>query len=150
MRRRHLMLAVSAAVLFGAGIAAGCGSEGTTSASPETVVGKVPKPSTTTTPTKKGNPAAGKPVFLSNGCGGCHTFTPAATNAKVGPDLDKLPDYADKAGEPLEEFTSGAITNPPPKYVPPGYPTNVMPTNFGQTIKPQDLANLVAFLTQKS
>jgi mono/diheme cytochrome c family protein len=142
------MLAASALVLFGAGIAAGCGSEGTTSASPETVIGKVPKPSTTT-PTK-GNPALGKPVFLSNGCGGCHTFTPAGTNGAVGPDLDKLADYAQKAGQPLEEFTSGAITNPPPKYVPPGFPTNVMPTNFGTTIKPQDLANLVAFLTQKS
>jgi hypothetical protein len=34
--------------------------------------------------------------------------------------------------------------------VPPGYPTNVMPTTFGQSIKPQQLADLVAFLTQKS
>ena len=142
------MVAISAAVLLGAGIAAGCGSEGTTSASPQTVIGKVPKP-TTTTPTK-GNPALGKPVFLSNGCGGCHTFTPAGTIGTVGPDLDKLPEYAQKAGQPLEVFTLGAITNPPPKYVPPGFPTNVMPTNFGQTIKPQDLVNLVAFLTQKS
>lgn len=149
MRRRHVTIAVSALALLGAGLAAGCGSEGTTSASPETVVGKVPKPSTTTTPTK-GNPALGKPVFLSNGCGGCHTFTAAGTNGTVGPDLDKLADYANKAGEPLEQFTSGAITNPPPKYVPPGFPTNVMPTTFGQSIKPEDLANLVAFLTQKS
>jgi len=147
MRRRTLLLAAAGAVLI-AGAAAGCNSEGTTSATPKTVVGTLPKPTTPTT--SKGNPALGKPVFLSNGCGGCHTFTPAGTNGTVGPDLDKLPEYAAKAGEPLEQFTSGAITNPPPKYVPPGFPTNVMPTNFGQTIKPQDLANLVAFLTQKS
>lgn len=143
------MLALAATALLVAGIAAGCGSQGEASPSPEKVVGTLPKPSTTT-PTGKGNPALGKPVFVSNGCGGCHRFTPAGTNGTVGPDLDKLADYADKAGEPLEQFTSGAITNPPPKYVPPGFPTNVMPTNFGQTIKPQDLANLVAFLTQKS
>jgi mono/diheme cytochrome c family protein len=149
MRRRRLTLAVSALAFVGAGFAAGCGSEGTTTPSPQTVVGSVPHQPTTTTPAK-GNPALGKPVFLSNGCGGCHTYTPAGTNGTVGPDLDKLPDYARKAGQPLDEFTSGAITSPPPKYVPPGYPTNVMPTNFGQTIKPQDLANLVAFLTQKS
>jgi cytochrome c2 len=148
MRRRHIVLALAATGLFVAGIAAGCGSQGEASPSPETVIGRVPQQSTTTP--SKGNAALGKPVFVSNGCGGCHTFTAAATNGTVGPDLDKLPDYAKKAGEPLEEFTSGAITNPPPKYVPPGFPTNVMPTNFGSTIKPQDLANLVAFLTQKS
>lgn len=148
MRRRHLTLAVSAAALLGAGLAAGCGSQGVATPSPQTVVGKVPKQTTPATP--KGNPALGKPVFAANGCGGCHTFTPAGTNGTVGPNLDKLADYAKKAGQPIEEFTSGAITSPPPKYVPPGYPTNVMPTTFGTTIKPQDLANLVAFLTQKS
>jgi cytochrome c5 len=147
MRRRHLMLAVSATVLVGAGLAAGCGSRETVTPSPQTVVGKVPKQ--TTPAAGKGNPALGKPVYNANGCGGCHRYTPAGSSGTVGPDLDKLPEYAAKAGQPLDEFTSGAITNPPPKYVPPGYPTNVMPTTFGQTIKPQDLANLVAFLTQK-
>ena len=148
MRRRHVLVAVSGLSLLAIGIAAGCGSRGVVEPVPKTVVGTLP---TATTPTTgKGRPALGKPVFIANGCGGCHTFTPAGSNGKVGPDLDKLPEYAQKAGVPLEEFTSGAITNPPPKYVPPGYPTNVMPTTFGQTIKPQQLADLVAFLTQKS
>ena len=148
MRRRNLSLAAAGAAVLIAGVAAGCNSEGTTSASPQTVVGTLPKQTTPTT--NKGNAALGKPVYISNGCGGCHTFTPAGTSGTVGPNLDKLAEYAKKAGEPLDQFTEGAITNPPPKYVPPGYPTNVMPTNFGTTIKPQDLANLVAFLTQKS
>ena len=73
----------------------------------------------------------------------------AGSTGKIGPDLDKLADYAKKANQPLVDFTSGAITSPPPSYVPPGF-KNVMPTTFGQTIKPQQLADLVAFLTQKS
>jgi len=79
-----------------------------------------------------------------------HTFTAAGSSGKVGPNLDQLPAYAQKAGQPLDPYTLGAITSPPPKYVPPGFPTNVMPTTFGSTLKPQELADLVAFLTQKS
>jgi mono/diheme cytochrome c family protein len=147
MRRRPTLLVVSGLCLLAVGIAAGCGGRGVAEPVPNTVVGTLPKQ--TTPSATKGNPALGKPVYIANGCGGCHTYTPAGSNGKVGPDLDQLPAYAKKAGQPLDEFTSGAITNPPPKYVPPGYPTNVMPTNFGQTIKPQQLADLVAFLTQK-
>jgi len=148
MRRRHVTIAVSAVAVLGAGIAAGCGSQGVASPTPQTVVGKTPKP--TTPGTTKGNPANGKTVFLSvGGCGSCHTFTPAGSSGKVGPDLDKLADYAQKAGQPLVQFTQSAITSPPPSYVPPGFPTNVMPTTFGTTLKPQQLADLVAFLTQK-
>ena len=147
--RRPAHLAALALVLLGIGIAAGCGSQGTASPTAQTVIG--PVPSTTTTPSNlKGNPAAGKVVFTSAGCAGCHTFTPAGSKANVGPNLDKLPEYAAKAGEPLESFTHGAIVSPPPKYVPPGYPTNVMPTTFGQSLSQQQLADLVAFLTQKS
>ena len=149
MRRRQITIAVAAAAVLGAGIAAGCGSQGVASPTPQTVQGSVPKSTTPTT--ASGNPANGKTVFISvGGCGSCHTFTPAGTKATVGPDLDKLADYAQKAGQPLVDFTKSAITSPPPSYVPPGFPKNVMPTTFGQTLKPQQLADLVAFLTQKS
>lgn len=148
MRRRHVTIAVSAVAVLGAGVAAGCGAQGTASPTPQTVVGTVPKPAG---PGKlKGNPANGKTVFLSvGGCGSCHTFTPAGSSGKIGPDLDQLADYAKKAGQPLVPYTETAITSPPPSYVPPGFPKNVMPTTFGQTLKPQQLADLVAFLTQK-
>jgi cytochrome c551/c552 len=147
MRRRHVPVAVSAAALLAAGLAAGCGSQGVASPTPQTVVGSVPKQTTPTT--AKGNPANGKAVFVANGCNTCHTYTPAGSTGTIGPNLDKLADYAKKANQPLADFTQSAITSPPPSYVPPGFPTNVMPTTFGQTIKPQDLADLVAFLTQK-
>jgi cytochrome c551/c552 len=148
MRRRHVSLAVSAAALLAVGLAAGCGSQGVASPTPQTIQGSVPKQTTPTV--AKGNPANGKAVFVANACSSCHTFKPAGSTAKVGPPLDQLADYAKKAGQPLADFTQTAITSPPPSYVPPGFPKNVMPTTFGTTIKPQQLADLVAFLTKKS
>ena len=113
---------------------------------PDTVVGKVPKGLSA----PKGNAAAGKSVFISAGCGACHTFKPAATTSKVGPDLDKLAAYAQKANQgSLAEFTKTSIVDPG-AYVEAGYPAGVMPPTFGQTLKPQQLADLVAFLTQGS
>jgi cytochrome c551/c552 len=105
---------------------------------------------TTTTPTAvaAGNAAAGKPVFTTAGCGACHTFTPAAATGKLGPDLNNLAAYAKKAGVPLAQFTEEAITKPPAPYVPPGFPTNVMPTTFGASLTKTQLADLVAFLAK--
>ena len=112
---------------------------------PDTVVGPVAKP-----PTVKADPAAGKAVFISAGCGACHTFKPAGTASKVGPDLDKLAAYAQKANQgSLAEFTKTSIVDPG-AYVEAGYPAGIMPPTFGQTLKPQQLADLVAFLTQGS
>jgi mono/diheme cytochrome c family protein len=90
--------------------------------------------------------AAGKAVFASSGCGACHTFTPAGSTGKVGPNLDMVKTYANKAGQPLETFLTEAITHPPAKYVPPGFPTNAMPTTFGKSLSTTQLANLIAFI----
>ena len=38
----------------------------------------------------KGDPVAGKQVFTSQGCVGCHTLKDANATGKVGPDLDQL------------------------------------------------------------
>jgi cytochrome c551/c552 len=102
---------------------------------------------TATAPTPAtGNPIAGKAVFTSAGCTTCHTFTPAGSTGTVGPNLDKLAAYAKQANLPLAQFIEEAITKPPAPYVPPGYPTNVMPTSFGTSLSTTQLANLVAFL----
>ena len=53
---------------------------------------------------------------------------PAPTGT-VGPDLDKLPDFARRAGKPLEQFIHESIVNPD-AYVEPGYPKGVMPSTF--------------------
>ena len=44
---------------------------------------------TTSAPGGKGSPTAGKAVFASAGCGGCHTLAAAGTNGAVGPNLDQ-------------------------------------------------------------
>ena len=94
----------------------------------------------------KGGGASGKALFISNGCNGCHTFKPAGSKAKVGPDLDKLAEEARRAGQPLEQFVRESIVNPN-AYVEPSYPKGLMPTVFSALPKPQ-LDALVAFLMQ--
>ena len=47
-------------------------------------------PATTTSAAAQGDPAAGKAVFASAGCGGCHTLKAAGSTGTVGPNLDQL------------------------------------------------------------
>jgi cytochrome c2 len=137
VRRRVLILLACGLVL------AGCSGAKTVSPTPQTVQGAVP-----TTPKVPGDPAAGKTVFESQGCGSCHTYAPAGTKGTVGPDLDNLAADAQKAGQPLAEYTSTSITDPD-GYVVPGFPKGVMPKTY-TSLSDQQLADLVAFLTQKS
>jgi cytochrome c551/c552 len=102
--------------------------------------------STTSEPYANGNAAAGKAVFTTAGCSACHTLKAAASTGTIGPNLDQIATYAKKANAPLEQFIYAAITHPPGAYVPPGFPTNVMPATFGQSLTASDLANLVAFV----
>ncbi len=95
-----------------------------------------------------GGTAAGKAVFVNNGCGSCHTLKAANSTGKVGPDLDKLPDYAQQAGKPLEQFVHESIVNPD-AYIEKGYPANVMPKNFASLPKDQ-LDALVKYLVASS
>jgi cytochrome c oxidase subunit 2 len=89
---------------------------------------------------------AGAAVFTDNGCGACHTLTAAHTTGKVGPDLDKLTSYAQKAGKPLAAFVRESIVSPN-AYVESGYPKNVMPQTFGTAIPKRQLDALVTYLT---
>ena len=124
-------------------VLAGCGGKQIVSPTAETVIGTV----ATTTQAAAGNAKAGAALFTSQGCGGCHTFKPAGTNGTIGPDLDKLAAYAKTANQgSLEAFTDESIANPS-AYIEKGYP-NAMP-NFGQTLSDKQIADLVAYLTQK-
>ena len=125
-------------------VAAGCGSKGVVKPLPDTVVGTLAQ----ATPVAKGDPAAGKTLYASNGCAGCHTFKPAASTGKVGPDLDNLAADAQKANQgSLEQYTAESIKNPG-AYVVPGFQNGVMPAFT--SLSDKQLADLVAFLTQKS
>jgi mono/diheme cytochrome c family protein len=92
---RRLAL-IAPAVLVAAALV-GCGSQGVVSPTPETVIGTVPTaaPVPETPAFKlKGDAAAGKAIFASAGCTGCHTLQAAGATGTVGPNLDQAkPDY---------------------------------------------------------
>ena len=100
--------------------------------------------------TNSPNPAtAGHAVFTNNGCAACHTLTAAGATGKAGPDLDKLAQEAQQAGQPLAAFVKQSITDPS-AYVAPGYPDHVMPATFGSALSPQQLDALVSYLVSSS
>ena len=139
---------VAVAVLAGVSalLVAGCGSQGVVLPTANGVSGTLPKQPTTPV-LAKGDPAAGKKLFASEGCTGCHTYRPAGSHGTIGPDLDKLVQYAKQANQgPLKQFVETSITTPG-AYIQPGFP-NVMPTTYGN-LPAKQIADLVAFLTQK-
>jgi mono/diheme cytochrome c family protein len=133
--RRLLLLAALVPAL------AACGSGTVTGAVPETVIGTLPKAPT--------GSAAGKAVFDANGCGGCHTYKPAGSGGKVGPDLDNLASDAQKADHGTVEAYARQSILDPNAYVVPGFPKGVMPS-FSGKIADAQLTALVGFLTKKS
>ena len=123
---------------------AACGGGKVVSPTAKRVIGTLP----TTPSVGKGDPANGKKLFTSQGCTGCHTYKPAGSTAKVGPDLDNLAADAKKANRgSVEEYAAESIKNPT-AYTVPGFPAGVMPS-YSQ-LSDADVADLVAFLTQKS
>ncbi|MCC6224039.1 MAG: cytochrome c [Thermoleophilia bacterium] len=87
--RRAIALAL--VLLAAAAVAAACNGKGTKTTAPETIEGAAPtQPATTEVEVPEGDPAAGKELFGSAGCGGCHTLADAGTSGAVGPNLDQL------------------------------------------------------------
>ena len=120
---------------------AGCGKAEVVQPTPDTVIGTVAQAPT--------GSAAGKALFVSNGCGSCHTYKPAGSTGKVGPDLDNLPADAKKANKgPLPAYVKQSI-EVPSAYVVPGFPNGVMPPYKGKLTDAQ-INDLVKFLTTQS
>jgi mono/diheme cytochrome c family protein len=57
---------------------------------------------TATTAPSQGDAAAGKAVFASAGCGGCHTLKAAGSTGAVGPNLDDLKPALDRIVHQVE------------------------------------------------
>jgi mono/diheme cytochrome c family protein len=93
-----------------------------------------------------GKPDTGAAVFAESGCGGCHTFAPAGSNGEVGPGLDNIVSVAQKAGRDPAEFVREAIVDPGKNVAPP-YQDGVMPSNYGETLSPEEIDALVAYVT---
>jgi mono/diheme cytochrome c family protein len=99
-------------------------------------------PPATTAPEEEepaGDPAAGKALFASNGCGGCHTFEAAGSTGAVGPNLDEGLQGKDA------EYVHQSIVEPNAD-VAEGYTAGVMPSF--QQLSEDQVNDLVAFLTQ--
>jgi mono/diheme cytochrome c family protein len=138
-------LALFVAMLFAVNVFAKEEEEPHAEATGETTAtepGATESTSTETTPgTAKGDPAAGKTLFTSQGCGGCHAFAAAGTNATVGPNLDEALKGKDAT------FIRESIVDPNAE-VAQGYQPGIMPGDFGEKLSAKQLADLVAFLSQ--
>jgi mono/diheme cytochrome c family protein len=118
VRRRVLILVVCGLAL------AGCSGAKTVSPTPQTVEGTVP-----TTPEVKGDPTAGKQIFDTAGCKGCHTLKAAGATGTVGPNLDQA--------KPPLALVVDRVTNG----------KGVMPSFSGQLSEKQ-IADVAAFVVK--
>jgi mono/diheme cytochrome c family protein len=132
MRRIHIVALLLLALGLGL-LGAGCLDGTETTATPETVVGPVPTTTTDTSdlPALKltGDPTAGKAVFMSAGCVGCHTLADAGATGTVGPNLDDA--------KPDTELVVTRVTKG----------MGAMPPFAGQ-LTDQQIADVAAYVTQ--
>jgi len=92
-------------------------------------------------PKTEGGPGA--ELFANNGCGGCHTLGAANAGGVTGPNLDEA--LPGQSAATIEE----SIVDPNAK-IAKGYPANVMPTNFGSTMSPSEVEELVEYLVEST
>lgn len=76
-----------------------------------------------------GDPAQGKELFASSGCGSCHTLEDAGTSGNVGPNLDDLKPSFDAA---VEQITNGG--GPMPAY--------------GDQLSEEEIQSIAAYIVQ--
>jgi len=116
VRAAVLLLTVGVLVLGAAGCGGDDSTEGTT---------------TQTTPAETsatGDAAAGKEVFASAGCGGCHTFSAAGSSGGIGPNLDDASPSFDKV---VTQVTNGGGAMP----------------SFSDKLTPQQIQEVAAFVS---
>jgi mono/diheme cytochrome c family protein len=92
-------------------------------------------------PKASGGPGA--QVFADNGCGGCHTLAAAQAGGTVGPDLDKV--LPGQTAAMIEKSIAD-----PSSVIAKGFPPNVMPTDYAQSLTPKELEDLVEYLLQSA
>jgi mono/diheme cytochrome c family protein len=119
------LVSLAALVLF-----VGCGGSEETTPTPETVIGTVP------TETGgggggggdvEGDPAAGKDVYASAGCGSCHVLADAGSTGTIGPSLD---DSSVDFNAAVEQITNGGGGMPP----------------FSGELSEEEIANVAAYV----
>lgn len=126
------LLALGLAVLaFGAGaVGWAVGHRGTSVRTVTVAASRSPAQRTQPpAPAARGNPAAGKTVFVASGCGSCHVLAAAGASGTVGPNLDQV---KLNESELLAWITTGKGAMP----------------SFKSQLSKKQLADLVAFLAK--
>jgi mono/diheme cytochrome c family protein len=90
--------------------------------------------------------ARGQDIFVSSGCGGCHTIE-GVSFGEVGPNLTQIAEIAAtrQDGVSAEDYIRDSILNPN-SFVVDGYQSNVMPQNYGDQFSTGELDDLVEYL----
>ncbi len=86
-------------------------------------------------------------IFLTMGCGACHTLSAAGSTGTIGPPLDDLPTVAGRRlpGVEAAAYVEQSIVSPDDD-ITPGFPPGLMPKNFSQRLTPEQIQSLVTFL----
>jgi cytochrome c6 len=135
MRRLAPLLAALPLLVLTAGCDTSKPGEKLAQPLPSTVVGTVPKApaQSTSVPAKYkgGDPVAGKQVFETAGCKGCHTLKDAGATGTVGPNLDQAKPPLSLA---VQRVTKGA---------------GAMPSFLGQ-LSTKQIADVTAYVVTKT
>lgn len=88
----------------------------------------------------------GELVYKNSGCGGCHALGSLSAGV-VGPNLTQIGTLAGERVEGLspEGYLRESILNPN-AYIVEGFQPDIMPKNFGEILKPEQIDDLIAFL----
>jgi len=100
---------------------------------------------------QQGNAEHGRELFNTNlvgaACATCHRTD--SEEKLVGPGLKnvsaRVSTYQLPQPEATDDYLRTSILTPN-AFVVPGYPSSVMPPNFGQVLTPQDINDLIAYL----
>jgi cytochrome c oxidase subunit 2 len=87
-----------------------------------------------------GEKPEGAQIFTNTGCGSCHTLAAAGSTGTTGPDLNEYlaPDDTTAGVEEMIAHPNLEIAE--------GYPPNVMPRNYAQTLSKAEIHELAAYL----
>lgn len=90
---------------------------------------------------------SGEQIYTAAGCGGCHTFEPAGTQADIGPSLDELASVADQRvpDQDAAEYTATSITAPD-EFIVDGFEPGIMPASYVDQLDEEQITALVEYL----
>lgn len=91
-------------------------------------------------PAPAGATNSGAQIFTSTGCGGCHILAAAGSTGTTGPDLNEFL-APDDTTEAVEEM----IVDPGAELAE-GYPPNVMPQTYSQSLSKAEVHELAEYL----